>query len=223
MRIETVPKLLFLLNFCSLLFCDPIGLFIPPEGWECVQSRDFPKTIQVGFLKKSSTAFKPSLNLATERVSVSFKEYLAAARRVHEQELHVEWRDLGDFLCRAGKGRLIEIRSASPCGEVKMLQAILVQDGFAYVLTGAARKEDFPLERKEILRSLRSLWVVPDLFAAIGDLNKRTILEQALDSSEENRERAWKSYCKTLLDYQDLGSYWVFLALQRGHTKFFVE
>jgi hypothetical protein len=205
-----------LLILAAFLYGDPIGMFLPPEGWECVQSKDFPTTVQIGFLKQGQGIGRPSLNLTQAKVSGSWKEYLQAIRKLHEQELKMEWRDLGDFCCRAGKGRLIEIRS----GEMKMLQAIVLQDGWAYVLTGAAQQDTFAGERRVFLRALRSLWVLPDLFAAIADQQKRSSLQQVLNMSEDPH-LAWKNYRKMLSDYQDLGAYWLFLALKEGRSRLF--
>lgn len=210
----------------SSLFCDSIAFFTPPKDWECVKSKNLPEAIEIGFLKKGPLSFRPSLNLAKEKVSVSLKEYLSSVRKLHEKELKVQWCDLGDFFCRAGKGRLAEIRSSSSGGELRMLQAIFLSDGWAYILTGAAKKEDFPLERGILLNALRSLSVVPDLFTAIPEEKRRTSLKEQYDSlnlnlDDEEKDLRWKNLAQTLSDYEDLGTYWLFLALKEGRERIY--
>lgn len=219
------------IRFClfflfSTLFSDPIALFIPPEGWECVKPKNLPESIEIAFLKKGLIRFSPSLNLSKEKVSVTFKEYLRSVKKLHERDLKVEWNDLGEFSCGAGKGNLADIRTPSAGGELRMLQAIIMKDGWAFILTGAAKREDFPAERGIFLKTMRSLTVVPDLFAAIPDEKKRRDLKKTYDSlnlceSEEERALRWKSLPGLLSEYETLGMYWLFLALREGHERIF--
>lgn len=218
---------LFLFFALSPLFCDPIGFFLPPKGWDCVKSKQLSESIEVGFLKNGIFRIPASINLSKVRVSVSFKEYLRSVKNRHEKEMKVEWRDLGNFSCQAGTGRLAEIRSSSSFGELKMLQGIVLQDGWAFTLTCAASKEDFPEERATFLTVLRSLAVFPDLFSAISDERRKESLKEIYDSfkfcSDDERPVCWKNLPKILAEYEDLGAYWLFLALKEGRGRIFSE
>ncbi len=204
-----------------------ICFFIPPDGWECVQPRNRSAPIQIGFVGKGKTDFHPSLNLATEEVDVSLKEYLKAVREIHESEMNVGWRDLGPFTFRAGKGRLTEITGQSPLGEVKMLQGILIRDGTAYILTGAVLKEEFLDQQNAILAALRSLNVAPDLFGVISDESKKETLQKRFESygalsSDSERQKEWKHLQKIVLeDFSSYGGYWHFLVLKEGYQRIF--
>lgn len=218
---------LFFLLF-SPLFSDPIILFSPPENWECVKPKNLPESIEIAFLKNGVLNFRPSLNLSKEKISLSLKEYLHSVKKLHESELNAEWRDLGDFFCRGGKGRLAEIRADSPAGELRMLQAIFVQEDRAYILTGAARKEEFPKERASFLKAMRSLGELPDLFSAIPDKTKREALKEHYDSltlcaDDEERSLQWRTLPSVLAEHEELGNYWLFLALKEGLKRIYSE
>jgi len=204
-----------------------ICFFIPPDGWECAQPKNRGAPIQIGFVGKGKSDFHPSLNLATEAIDVSLKEYLKAVRTIHETEMNVKWRDLGPFTFRTGIGRLTEITSQCPMGEVKMLQGILIQDGTAYILTGAVLKEEFLDQQNAILSAMRSLSVVSDLFSVISDEPKKEALRKRFESynalsDDPERQKEWKHLQKIVLeDYASFGGYWHFLVLKEGYQRIF--
>lgn len=218
-------NLFLLLPF--LVFGSPIPYFIPPEGWDCVQSQKIDPYIQIAFLGKGKSDLRPSLNLAIEETDVPLKEYLKAVRKIHETEMKVQWRDLGAFTFKSGKGRLAEITSPSPLGDVKMLQGILVQEGYAYILTGAVLKEEFSTWQNPILNALHSLALVPDLFSAIADPAQRNNLQETFHSfdhlsTDQERQTQWSRLQKTILDdYASMGSHWQILILKKGHQCIF--
>jgi hypothetical protein len=216
---------LLLFFFPLSLFCHPICIFIPPDGWEYAVPKN-PAYTQALFVGKGKSDFLPNLNLAIEEVDVSLKEYLKAVREIHESEMSLKWRDLGPFTFKAGQGRLGEITSQSPFGEIKMLQAIFVQDGTAYIMTGAALKEEFSAYQTAILSALRSLTLAYDLFGFIKDEAKRSSLLTAFQSFDhlaaDERDIRWKELQKTVLeDYASLGGYWHLLVLKEGYQHIF--
>ncbi len=222
-----MQKLLTLLLFCPLWIQASICYFQPPENWECINPKEISEHIQVGFLGKGKTEFRPSLNLAIEQVDLSLKAYVKIVREIHETEMNIPWRDLGEFTFRGGKGRLGEVTSQSPFGEVKMLQGILVKGGYAYILTGAALKDDFAENRADIIKALRSMNLVSDLFSPIANQEHREDLrgrfEQylALDS-QERRQEEWDELQKFVTDeYASLGSHWHYLVLKEGYQQIF--
>lgn len=217
----------FILLFPLACLAKSICYFTPPSGWEFAHPKNLSPQVQIAFVGKGSSDFRPSLNLATEDVDVSLKEYLKCVRQIHESELNVKWRDLGAFTFQSGKGRLSEIDSSSPAGEVKMLQGIFIQDGCAYILTAAVSKDDFSSMQKDLLAALRSLTVSPNLFAPILDAKKKHDLEAAFGSyenlkSQKQRQNAWEELQKIVLeDHASLGSCWQALALKEGYLRIF--
>ena len=224
----TLPlkKLPYCLLFwiASQCLASDICFFTPPPQWECVKSQRLSNHVQIGFLGKGEKAFRPSLNCATEEIDLSLKEYIKAVRAIHE-EMQMPWRDLGEFSCKAGKGRLAEITGQSPCGDVKMLQMIFVKDKMAYILTGAVLGEEFASQRETLLTAIRSMDVVQDLFSPIGDELKRSSLKQMYMSFEtlpqDKQQSAWEQLQREIGELSSLGTHWQFLALQEGHQKLF--
>ena len=119
-------RILFLLFLFVFLHAEPIPFFEPPSGWECAFPAQLSSCIQVGFLGKGSTAFRPSINLAIEEIDTNLKEYMLAVKEIHLAQAGTTWRDLGKFKTKSGTGRLTEIGVISPHGSIKMLQMILV-------------------------------------------------------------------------------------------------
>jgi hypothetical protein len=222
-----MQNILFLFLLCPFWIQASICYFHPPSEWECVAPKNISEHIQVGFLGKGKTDFRPSLNLAIEEVDLSLKAYVKVVRDIHEIEMNVPWRDLGEFNFRGGKGRLGEITSQSPFGEVKMLQGILVKDGFAYILTGAALRDDFAENRGVFLKALRSLTLISDLFSPNFNMENRENLKPRFDQylsleSEEKRQQEWSSLQKIVAEqHTSLGTHWHYLVLKEGYQNIF--
>lgn len=211
-----------LLSFAS----DPIPLFDPPSDWECAFPDSLASCIQVGFLGKGSTVFRPSINLATEEVDVTLKEYLKSVKEIHLANPGTTWRDLGKFKTRSGEGRLTEITSRTPAGDVRMLQTILVKGKTAYILTGAAIKDDFLRFQEAFTKSFQSLNLTDDLFSYLPVEKKQryellfTSLGDAA-ADDAKRKAQWDDLQKLVLDSQEMGNYWQFLVLKAGREKIY--
>lgn len=208
-----------------------IPLFNPPPGWQCALPKNHSPYVRVGFIGNGSTQFHPSINLASEEVDISQKEYVKAVKEIHLAEPGTKWRDLGKFSMNAGVGILTEISSTSVWGEVKMLQAILVQKKTAYILTAAVLKKDYPGLQKEILKSLQSFSLHPTLIAALPSEQLQDQFKQIFSTlgifTEEGdvshlQKSQWEQYQKQVTElYPEMGSHWQFLALREGHTKIY--
>jgi hypothetical protein len=198
----------------------PICYFIPPQGWEIAKLLTPSPYIQIGFVGKSSSSFRPSMNLAFEEIDVDLKEYVKAVKEIHLSEPGTQCRDLGKFLMQAGEGRLLEVSSSSAHGELKQFQAIFVKDQTAYILTAAASKEALPKLQAELIQSLKSLQLVPDLFAPLSELQKKDLGQLCAnlndgELSQEARIKRLSSLEKTLAErFPDLGPHWRFLVLR---------
>jgi hypothetical protein len=217
--IQSLFFLLLLFNFTEAKHC----LFDPPSGWEIAQLKNPSPHVKVSFLGKSSKEFHPSINLAIEEVDVSLKEYVKAVKELQSADPKIKWRDLGALSMEAGEGRLTEMSSASHWGDIKILQAFLVEGTFAYILTAAVLKEDFFKFKNEILRSFQSLKVIPDLWTPIADTEKQTEFAEFFTSlgSSDEKDLEWQKLQTVVGSHLNLGPYWQFLALQEGHFKIY--
>lgn len=213
--------LLLIPFFC---WASAICIFTPPQGWQPAQPKELSKHVQIGFVRKGSANFNPSIHLAEEKVDCGLDAYLKAVKQVHLSRPETKWRDLGRFETKAGTGRLTEIRNSSPHGEIVLLQAIFLQDKTAYLLTAASLKEDLPPIRKEILTTLSSLSVLPDLWSAIETSEVRSRISSFYEALGQSKDPGaeWKSLQQIIQkETSSLGGYWQFLALQEGHFKIY--
>lgn len=217
---------IFLTKLC---FLASVCYFQPPEGWLGVKPDEASAAGLVAFIGKAKKEVSPSLSFTTEATDLSLKEYIKAVKEVHESDLHVAWRDLGELTFRGGKGRLGEVCNSTPFGEMKILQGILVRDGCAYILTGASLQEEFSEHRSSLVAAIRSLTFLPDLFSAIADPQTRETLKTRFEDltsldSENERKQMWQELQQTLpKEFAQLGAYWHSLALQEGFNRIFGE
>jgi len=208
--------LLFLLFFAiaEAQYC----YFIPPPNWEIAQLKNPSPHVKIGFIGKGSTTFRPSINLATEEIDVSLKEYVKAVKELQLADPTTKWRDLGKFPMEGGTGRLTEMSTSSPWGELQVFQAFLVKEGTVYILTAAILKEDLPKFHAPLLSSFRSLTFIDDLWTPIADSQRRSEF-QALFTSLGTEEGKWEKLQSCVSALAELGPYWQFLALQEGRVR----
>ena len=205
----------------------PIPLFDPPLEWECALADKLSPCVQIGFLGKGSTAFRPSINLAIEEVDVGLKEYIKAVKDIHLGQTGTTWRDLGKFKTRSGEGRLTEIGTSCPLGPIKMLQMILIKGKTAYILTGAAIKDDFLKFQESFTRAFQSFRLADNLFTPLSSEKKEKfeaffskLGETIVDDAQ--KEAKWADLQKLVLqEAPDMGMYWQFLVLRSGREKIY--
>lgn len=188
-------------------------LFTPPSGWEIAQLKKPSPHVKIGFIGKGSTDYRPAINLSTEEVDVSLKEYVKAVKELQTSDGKTTWRDLGKIVMKAGDGRLIEMTQASPWGERKVLQAFFVQGNTAYILTASVLKDDMAKLQGDLFKSFQSLALVEDPFLSIKDLLS------SLGKGEKEAE--WKKVQADISPMTDHGPYWQFLALQEAYRKIY--
>ena len=230
----------FLKNFCyaalvslMLPFCllsaekNPIPLFDPPSDWECALADKLSPCVQIGFLGKGSTAFRPSINLAIEEVDVGLKQYVKAVKEIHLAQTGTTWRDLGKFKTRSGEGRLTEIGSTTPLGPIKMLQMILVSNNNAYILTGASTKDDFLRFQEPFIKAFQSLRLTENLFSPLPVEKKakfETFFSKLGESiaNDSQREAEWSDLQRLVIqEAPEMGTYWQFLVWKSGREKIY--
>lgn len=217
------------IGITSHLWSDPIPLFTPPPKWQYAQPKNPSEYVQISFVSEGSAQFRPSINLALEETDVSLKEYVKAVKEIHLQDPQTKWRDLGKFTMKGGIGRLTEMTTQMPVGEVKILQAILIHEKIAYILTITALKKDYPNRRQEMLQALQSLSIYDNLFAALSDPTKQAKIKDffatlGIFSPNENfyhaKQKQWELLQKEVLEgCSEMGGHWHYLALKEGLSK----
>lgn len=205
--------------------------FVPPAGWEFADPKTLAPMVKIAFLKKSSKGFCASINLAVEETSASLNDYLKAVKAIHEQDRANQWRALGKVSTAAGLAQLTEIDTTSDFGPVRILQAILVKEGRAYVLTAAALREEISAYYKDFQSAFRSLTLTSDLMSNIPQLERREALKlkqnQLVDAlanaafdSPDFQEKHWLPFQKTVIDdFADMGAFWQVLLLRATLEK----
>jgi len=133
-----------------------VGIFSPPPNWEYIILPETPPCIKATFVGESSSPLKPSINIAQENISISEEAYLKAVKAIHDEEPNTKWKKTGKITTQVGIATLAEIDSKNSLGDLKMIQMILIKDKVAYIITGAAVKEDFPKIVQQLLQSCRS-------------------------------------------------------------------
>lgn len=197
--------------------------FIPPSGWEIAQLKNPSSHVKIGFIGKGTGEFRPSVNLATEDVDVSLKEYVKAVKELQQTDPTTKWRDLGKISMQSGVGRLTEMSNPSPWGELKVLQAFFVADEKAYILTAAVLKADFPKFQSELLKTFQSLRLSEEIWTPIENSEKRAEFENlfaTLGSSAE-KDLEWEKLQEQVGFQAELGPYWQYIALKEGHAKIY--
>jgi len=202
-----------------------ICYFVPPSGWEIAKLVNPSPYIQIGFIGKGSTLFRPSINLALEEVDVNLKEYVKAVKEIHLSDPNTKCRDLGKFEMQAGEGRLLDITCTTAHGEIKQFQGLFVKDNIAYILTIAVLKEDLPKYQSEMIKSIQSLSLIPDLYTPLADPQQRTELKDFFvkmesDLPQESKKKQLEEMQKRLVEkYSQIGPHWQFLVLNEGVSK----
>jgi len=209
--------ILYSLLFSLLAF---LPYFVPPANWEATKPAALSEYVQIGFVGKASSEFRPSLNFATEEVDVSLKQYVKAVKKMHSTEPQTTWRDLGKFKMQAGEGRLTEITSPSAWGQIKILQLLFVEGNTAYILTGAALKNEFAKFQNDFMDTFRSLSLIPDIFSPLSE-KKRAPFEALWTASHEHKDQDWKDLQQAAASCPEMGTYWQFVVLKEGYSKIF--
>lgn len=131
----------------------------PPKGWECIEDPEqLPQKVKVIYVSNSSAQnrFTPSMNVASEETTLSLDEYTLSAKSYHEKQERTKCTQLGAVKTNEGKATLLQIDSPSQWGDIRFLQAILVHEGTAYVITATCRKQEFAQISAPILKAIQS-------------------------------------------------------------------
>lgn len=215
----------------SCLFAD-FYYFDPPKDWSpALNLEKQSEFVKIIFFSKGKTEYPNNMNLAMEPLenSLSLKGYVKIAKDLHVDDRDTEWRDLGSFQTKSGKGQLTEITTKNEFGIVKQLQLIFLKNSMAYILTGAAIKEDFPKVRNLLIRSFRTLKVTKDWTKTLTKPALKTKVLKAYENLEalyqdkektDLRESSWKTFENLIsTECKDMGFCWQFLFLQESYKN----
>ncbi len=134
--------------------------FSPPQGWVKNLSPLPSSRVKTSFFTKGRKEFCPSINLTEEKVSLSIEEYIKAVRTLYQADPDNRWRRLGTLKTKGGTAHLTSLDMQTPLGSVRVLQSIFLDQGTAYILTGAVLQEDFGLYQKDLINCFRSFHLV---------------------------------------------------------------
>ncbi len=223
-----INKLLIIILLPIFLSCAELGYFTPPDHWNCARPKSLSPTVEIAFFTKFDSPFHPSINLAKEHSNLSLKEYLKIAKKIHLSEPDTDWRDLGEFHCKAGKGRLTEISQKNRWGELRLLQFIFLHNKTIYVMTGASTKKEFSKVRKNLIQSFKSFTITNDLYAEIRDTQKKNEIINLISHMEEfaksherkKSEKEWKKIQNQIVgNLHEEGQHFQFLFLKDLHES----
>lgn len=134
----------------------PLVTFSPPAGWELTDESLLSPRVKMMAIGKGNREYPPSINVAIEDFEGSLKDYLKIVKSINESQGNT-WKDLGRIRTQAGNASLSQVDRKTTWGTVKMMHAIIVKSGTAYIMTAASRKDEFSGFYKEFFNAIRSL------------------------------------------------------------------
>lgn len=150
-----------------LIAKEPFYYFTPPKNWDVVDPSKLKPMFKIAFVEHSKKTFKPSLNLGVQKVSISIFEYLEAAKKQHSVNRKKKWSELGYVNTGAGSAHISQIDEKAEVGDIRSMQCILLHEGFAYVLTAVALREDFLDYHNDFLKAFESFTICKDSLSSI--------------------------------------------------------
>jgi len=218
--------LLLLGSLNTLLASEKISYFKPPEKWQDADHTKLSPSVKMAYYKQINALANASINIAVEKIDdIKLSEYLKVVKKIHSDNRSNSWRNLGKFNTKAGKAQLTEITTKNKVGVMKMLQLILVHEGYAYVMTGATQKKHFPTLRNTFVQTFRTLTLTDDLIGEIGEIAKEETLKEYLlktkklcsniDAiSEEKKKAILDFHSHVTTNYEEMGAYWQYLIIK---------
>jgi len=225
MAIIRIPRLLYFLTIftCSACIAQSYHFFIPPDNWKLADPKKLSPMVEVCFLGKGKTSFYPSVNIATEEIDISAKEYMSIVVKMHKNDPNIEFRALGKIKTKAATADLFELTTKTNFGLVKMLQMVVIKDKKVFVLTGSMHIDEFKTLSKSILRTFQSFQIVDNLTDCVSDQAKKQNLVKAIENLKESKsikDKNWKRFEKMVLkDFKELGEFWQLQVMKDVYNK----
>ncbi len=154
--------------FCSLLLfsvvhaiaAKEIAITEPPKNWECIQDpTQLPQKIKIIYIGPSSeqNSLNPSLNVACEGTNLKLEEYVNLAKTYHESQGRTRCTLLGKIKTQSGDAQLLQIDRISQWGDVRFMQAMMISDQEAYVVTATCLKKEFSRYAASLYKAIQSV------------------------------------------------------------------
>jgi len=165
--------------------------FNPPEGWEYLDTSPLSPLVKIMVRGKGGQSMPPSLNLAVEETDLTLDDYVKAIKQLHQFDRQSRWSILGKI--NTGREVVItQLDTKTKWGEARILQAILVHEGIAYVLTATAHKDEFTKFSGDFLKAIRSFTVNKTVFEMVPEQERRL----KLTNTCQNLKAGWKESLK---------------------------
>lgn len=156
-----------------------IIFFTPPANWMLANPSVLPASVKTMVVGKGPSAFPPSLNLSWEPFKATLKQYLKIVKNINAAQGY-DWKDLGTIQTQAGTGSLSQVDTKTEWGDVRLMHVILVKNGYVYILTASALKDEFSIFYKEFFSAMRSLRIVKDVYEMVPN-SQRNQLKTAVN------------------------------------------
>ena len=202
-------------------------IFIPPAGWLAADPAILPSSVKAMVIGKSEKGYPPSINIGLEPFEGSLKSYLKNIKMINEAQNAV-WKDMGQISTESGQASLSSVDMATEWGDVKLLHAIIVKYGTAYIMTCASLKEEFSQNSKDFFQAMRSMKVNKDVYEMVGHPEMRAKLTNhvqklkkewgriTLESEDklscfnsEEFQKSWQPFTENLAqNFASLGDKW---------------
>ncbi|MCH9610902.1 MAG: hypothetical protein S4CHLAM81_05270 [Chlamydiales bacterium] len=131
--------------------------FSVPDGWECVTDQtQLPKKVQVLAISPTKTRFTPSINIATEDTEQTISDYVETAKLYHESEGQTKVTRMGQIPTKAGSAELLQIDRKTDFGVVRFIQAAIIEQETAYVITATCLRDEFASYCSSFFDSIKS-------------------------------------------------------------------
>lgn len=139
---------------------NPQMSFTPPPGWRSGETKDLPPAVLAMVIGEGQNAYPPSINLAVEEYNGTTSSYLKIVKEINIKS-GTKLKDLGMIHTSAGEASLSQVDVPTKWGETRLMHAILVKQGYAYIMTASALKAEFPKFYKDFFAAMRSLRTLP--------------------------------------------------------------
>ncbi|MCB1180414.1 MAG: hypothetical protein KDK55_00125 [Chlamydiia bacterium] len=122
---------------------DSFHLNLPKEWKKISDASQLPNKVVALYVGKKRGQFTPSVNLARETTELDGAAYAKLAKNYHENLPDTTCRPLGHIEIAENVTNLLQIDKETAWGGLRFLQATLVSNGTAYVITATAQVSEY--------------------------------------------------------------------------------
>jgi len=202
---------IFLLPFTLFSFEPFFTVIDPPKGWLFTDPSKYEDGVKVVFIASDKKMFTPSLTLTVEHVgNASIAQYIKALEKIYRRD---DFQELGTFKTSTGTAHLFQIDRKNQWGNIRILQAITLHEGFALIQTGACLRKEFLEVHETYLNAFKSLRTTSSILTSCSD--------PSLEKRLEEITKCWRKLCLTSKD--DKESLFTSSFFQNNHWKPFVN